>query len=228
MQLKVRAMKIFDSKKWLGIVIAAVFLASCDEDRNEPGWSYFNDMEHSQAYETWSKNPNMPEGKTMMGPVEGTVAIHEYAFNFEKTPEDELKAASLENPLANDFDLERAKLKYDQYCLICHGENGDGQGHLFSSGKYPIPPASYHSERAVNKTDGQLFHNIRAGFGVMGAHGPQLSVDDTWQLVNYIRHLQEEGVPEVETAEKTTAENNSEAVEENTISEANQTDSLPE
>jgi hypothetical protein len=24
----------------------------------------------------------------------------------------------------------------------------------------------------------------------MGAHGPQISVEDTWQLVNYIRHLQ--------------------------------------
>lgn len=113
-----------------------------------------------------------------MGPVEGTVATHEHAFNFEKTPEDELKAASLKNPPADDFDLERAKQKYDQYCLICHGENGDGQGHLFTSGKYPIPPSNCHVERAMNKTDGQLFHNIRAGFGVMGAHGPQLSVED--------------------------------------------------
>jgi hypothetical protein len=42
----------------------------------------------------------------------------------------------------------------------------------------------------MQKTDGQLFHNIRAGFGVMGAHGPQISVEETWQLVNYIRHLQ--------------------------------------
>ncbi|WP_073164898.1 c-type cytochrome [Tangfeifania diversioriginum] len=194
-------MKIFNSKKWMGVVVAMTFLMSCDEDRNEPGWSYFNDMEHSQAYETWSENPNMPEGKTMTGPVEGTVATHEYAFNFEKTPEDELKAATLANPLADDFDMDRAKQKYDQYCLMCHGENGDGQGHLFTSKKYPIPPSNYHDERAMNKTDGQLFHNIRAGFGVMGAHGPQLSVEDTWQLVNYIRHLQEEGVPESETPE---------------------------
>ncbi len=183
-------MKIFKLKHWIGFFSAVVLLASCDHNRNEPGWSYFNDMEHSQAYETWSENPNLPEGKTMTGPVEGTVAIHEHAFGFVKTPEDELKAATLENPLANDFDLERAKLRYEQYCIICHGEKGDGQGHLFTTGKYPIPPASYTAERAMQKTDGQLFHNIRVGFGVMGAHGPQLSVDDTWQLVNYIRHLQ--------------------------------------
>lgn len=185
-------MKIFRIKHWIVISAALGLFISCDKDRNEPGWSFFNDMEESQAYETWSENPNLPEGKTMTSPVEGTVATHEHAFNFEKTSEDELKAASLENPLADNFDPEQAKLMYDRFCLSCHGENGDGEGSLFTSGKYPIQPASYHAERAMNKTDGQLFHNIRAGFGVMGAHGPQISVEDTWQLVNYIRHLQEE------------------------------------
>ena len=185
-------MKTFDLKKYLMGIFAIALLYSCDENRNEPGWSFFNDMEQSQAYETWSENPNMPEGKTMAGPVEGTVATHEHAYHFVKTPEDELKAASLTNPLANDFDPEHAGELYDRFCLMCHGVNGDGKGFLFTSGKYPIPPASYKAERAMNKTDGQLFHNIRAGFGVMGAHGPQMSVEDTWQLVNYIRHLQAE------------------------------------
>jgi cytochrome c len=86
--------------------------------------------------------------------------------------------------------MDRAKLMYDRFCLLCHGDIGNGQGNLFTSGKYPIPPASYKAERAMQKTDGQLFHNIRVGFGVMGAYGPQISVDDSWQLVNYIRHLQ--------------------------------------
>lgn len=185
-------MKIFSMTK---IVVALTFIAmltACDKNRNEPGWSYFNDMEHSQAYETYSVNPNSPEGITMTPPPEGTVATHEYAYHFVKTPEDELKAASLENPLSDAFDLEYAKESYEIYCMVCHGEKGDGQGWLFTSKKYPYPPANYHSERALEKTDGQLFHNIRIGFGVMGAHGPQLSIEDTWQLVNYIRHLQEQ------------------------------------
>ncbi|MCA1760387.1 MAG: cytochrome c, partial [Bacteroidales bacterium] len=153
---------------------------------------------------------------TMVGPVEGTVAVHEHAFGFVKTPEDELKAATLENPLASDFDMDRAKLMYDRFCLVCHGDNGDGQGLLFTSGKYPIPPASYKAERAMQKTDGQLFHNIRVGYGVMGAHGPQISVDDTWQLVNYIRHLQVTATPE---NGKTNEEENSEPAAENSESE---------
>ena len=195
-------MKIFRLKYYIGIVAVAVLFGACDENRNRPGYSFFNDMEKSQAYETYSENPYLPGNKMMVGPVEGTVHTEEHAYHFVKTPEDELKAASLENPLKNDFKPERAKMVYDRFCLVCHGENGDGQGILFTSQKYPIPPASYHTERALNKTDGQLFHNIRAGFGVMGAHGAQISVEDTWQLVNYIRHLQEEGVPESETPEE--------------------------
>jgi mono/diheme cytochrome c family protein len=186
-------MKIYNRKYSIAFFVAVVIFVSCDDSRNEPGWSYFNDMEKSQAYETWSENPYLPDGKTMAGPVEGTVATHEHAFNFVKTPEDELKAASLVNPLSNDFDVEHAKIVYDRFCLMCHGENGNGQGFLFTSKKYPLPPGNYIAERAMNKTDGQLFHNIRVGFGVMGAHGPQISVEDTWQLVNYIRHLQAKG-----------------------------------
>jgi hypothetical protein len=183
-------MKIFNMKYRIGIIAMVLLLGSCESDRNHPGWTFFPDMEESQAYETWSENPYLPGGKTMVGPVEGTVATHEHAYHFVKTPEDELRAASLTNPLADEFNPEYALILYNRYCLICHGQEGTGQGSLFTSGKYPIPPANFHLERALNKTDGQLFHNIRAGYGVMGPHGFMMSVDDSWQLVNYIRHLQ--------------------------------------
>lgn len=169
---------------------AIIFLASCDRHRNDPGWTFFPDMEHSQAYETWGENPFFTDGKMMTGPVPGTVAIHEYAYHFEKTPEDELRAATIPNPLEGEVNVEYSRMLYNRYCLICHGENGDGQGSLFTTGKYPIPPANFHLERAMTKTDGQLFHNIRAGFGVMGPHGFMMHVNDSWHLVNYIRHLQ--------------------------------------
>ncbi|MFW6289468.1 MAG: c-type cytochrome [Mariniphaga sp.] len=182
----------------IAILAVIVLFGSCDRNRNHPGWTFFPDMEESQAYETWDENPYFEGNKMMVGPVEGTVATHEHAYHFEKTPEDELRAASLENPLAGEFNQEHALMLYNRYCLICHGPEGDGQGSLFTSGKYPIPPASFHSERATSKTDGQLFHNIRAGFGVMGPHGPMMPVEDSWQLVNYIRHLQKQ---KPETAE---------------------------
>ena len=152
----------------------------------------------------------------MTGPVEGTIHTEEYAYNFVKTPENELKAASLENPLADSLDLDQAIVLYNRFCIVCHGENGAGQGILFTSKKYPIQPANYHAERAMNKTDGQLFHNIRAGFGVMGPHGPLMSVDETWQLVNYIRHLQKTATPAIPVNQPETASENTATAKDTT------------
>jgi hypothetical protein len=186
-------MKIFKVLSQVILPATIFLLVSCDRHRNHPGWTFFPDMEESMAYETWTENPFFHDGKMMTGPVPGTVAIHEHAFNFERTPEDELRAASIPNPLAGEANPEYSKMLYDRYCLICHGAQGDGKGSLFTNGKYPIPPANFHLERAMNKTDGQLFHNIRIGFGVMGPHGFMMHVNDSWHLVNYIRQLQAQG-----------------------------------
>ena len=35
-------------------------------------------------------------------------------------------------------DASRGKLVYQQYCILCHGENGDGKGH-FSEATTPVP-----------------------------------------------------------------------------------------
>jgi hypothetical protein len=86
---------------------------------------------------------------------------------------------------------------YIRYCDICHGETGEGDGFLFTSGKYLLPPASLTAERALNRSDGELFHAITVGFGVMGAHGSQIQVDDRWKIVHYIREeLQQAGSSE--------------------------------
>ena len=75
-------MKIFSMKYRIGIFAFVLLFSSCDRNSNHPGWTFFPDMEESQAYETWSENPYLPGGKTMVGPVEGTVATHEYAYRF--------------------------------------------------------------------------------------------------------------------------------------------------
>jgi len=57
-------MKTFKMKIYLaGLLLALVAFTSCDKDNDYPGWSYFNDMEDSKAYETYSINPYLPEIK---------------------------------------------------------------------------------------------------------------------------------------------------------------------
>jgi hypothetical protein len=60
-----------------------------------------------------------------------------------------------------------------------------------------LPPASLIAERALNRSEGELFHSITVGFGVMGAHGSQITEQDRWKIVHYIREdLQKNSFPE--------------------------------
>ena len=167
-------------------------LWSCDFDRNKPGYSYYPDMEESRAYETYSSNPVFSDGKTNQLPVENTIARGNIPYHFVKTDADlALAGKELMNPYENnDSAVSDGKRLYTVYCINCHGEKGDGKGNLYVSGKYPYPPASLLSERAKNRPEGELFHIISVGYGVMGAHQSIINPDERWKIVSYIKSLQ--------------------------------------
>lgn len=177
----------------LPILLAfAWFAVACDSDRNKPGFSFFPDMEQSRGYETYSQNPVLEGGNTNMMPVENTIPRGIIPYEFEKTDENrKLAGQELLNPYHNEASgakvLEEGKRMYNIYCWHCHGDQGDGKGFLFTSGKYPYPPASLLSDRVAPNPDGEIFHVISVGFGVMGAHQGQIQPDDRWKIVSYIR-----------------------------------------
>jgi hypothetical protein len=43
-----------------------------------------------------------------------------------------------------------------------------------------------------NKPDGELYHVITLGSlsGLMGAHGSQISPENRWKIINYVRELE--------------------------------------
>ena len=172
---------------------ATIFLsfASCDRDRNTTGWQYFDDMVKSPAYETYTSNPNFADGKTMRNPIEGTIPVGYTPYYYQKTDEDRLKAGQeLVNPFeASQANLERGKTAYNVYCISCHGEKGDGKGHLFTSKKYPFPPASLLSEKVRKNPEGEIYHVITVGFGVMPQHGSQVRPDDRWKIAMYVKEV---------------------------------------
>ena len=178
--------------KILNSVWVLLFLVSCDLDRNQPGYSYFPDMEQSRSYETYSENPVLPNGKTNLPPVENTVPRGSIPYQFEKTLEDrELAGVELSNFYAIDSirkeTLTEGKRLYNIFCWHCHGEKGDGKGYLFTSGKYSYPPANLLSEKVTKNPDGEIFHVISVGFGVMGAHQGMVTPDERWKITSYIR-----------------------------------------
>ncbi len=166
-----------------------VVLASCDKNRNHPGYSYFPDMEQSQAYETYTDNPVWSDGKTNQLPPEGTVPREMIPYDFELTEVNRTWAGQeLENPYHQEAEIvERGKELFGIYCINCHGDKGDGQGFLYTSGKYPYPPASLLSDKIRTNPDGEIFHVITTGYGMMGSHAAQVLPDDRWKIITYIR-----------------------------------------
>ena len=170
-------------KKYL---IPAIFtlmaFVSCDRTRSSTGWDYMPDMYYSNAYESYTSNPNFDDGLTMRTPVEGTIPRDMLPFPWEKTDEDRLAAGE-------------GKVAYEIYCISCHGETGDGQGYLFTSKKYPYPPASLINEKALALKDGEIFHSITVGYGIMGAHGSMIRQEDRWNIILHIRENLQKQTP---------------------------------
>jgi mono/diheme cytochrome c family protein len=177
--------------KSIAFALIALAFASCDRDRNTTGWQYFDDMAKSPAYETYTPNPNFADGKTMRNPMEGTIPVGYEPYYYQKTDEDRAKAGlELVNPLKpTSENMERGKQVYNVYCISCHGDKGDGKGFLFTSGKYPFPPKTLVSGAITSKTQGDIFHVITVGFGVMPAHGAQIRPEDRWKVAMYVKEV---------------------------------------
>jgi len=180
--------------KTLFLVFLLMNLYSCNRNRNNPGWDYFPDMFYSTAYETNSKNPNFENGMTMRVPVPGTVPRDFTPFEYTNDPESRIKAGKeLANPfLMTPEALSRGKVIYTTFCIGCHGIAGKGDGHIYTSGLYPIKPLSLSGDTASKLKDGEIYHTITLGIRSMGAHGSQIRPDDRWKLVLYIRKLQKD------------------------------------
>jgi mono/diheme cytochrome c family protein len=83
--------------------------------------------------------------------------------------------------------LLRGRAKFDVHCAVCHGLVGDGQSQVALNMSLRKPP-SLHEYRGV--TDGHIYRVITEGFGLMGSYATELSVEDRWAVVHYVRALQ--------------------------------------
>jgi mono/diheme cytochrome c family protein len=85
-------------------------------------------------------------------------------------------------------ELGRGKERFEIYCSPCHGRVGLGDGMIVRRG-YRQPP-SFHVDRLRNAPAGYLFDVISNGFGSMADYAAQVSVEDRWRIVAYVRALQ--------------------------------------
>lgn len=126
------------------------------------------------------------DGFGMRMPVEGTVARGFIPYPYKGKPDEAAKY--LVNPLLpTKAVLELGKKKFLTFCSPCHGNFGQGNSRL--RGQFPNPP-SLHSDKVRNWPDGSIFHVITEGQNIMPSYQYQLSREERWAVVHYIRTLE--------------------------------------
>jgi mono/diheme cytochrome c family protein len=100
------------------------------------------------------------------------------------------RVLALANPVpANAASLARGEEMYQRVCAPCHGDAGDGNGYIVESGAYPLI-VSLIADNVTGYADGYIYGMIRVGRGAMPGYQHQVTHQDRWHIVNYLRQLQ--------------------------------------
>jgi mono/diheme cytochrome c family protein len=186
------------------IVYAAFFaiafaatISACN-DKRSTGLEYARNMYDPIAYSYDQPNKNFANGQTAQTPPPNTDPIGFSKYEYPNSKEGyEAAGRELKNPLdSSQVNLLSGKHYFTVFCSPCHGEKGDGKGHLVQIEKYSGVPA-YHGDAASSRgglmkdlTAGKIYHTIMYGLNNMGSHASQLSPNERWKVVMYVQQLQ--------------------------------------
>lgn len=201
------------SRGTLNLLLLVLFLASLGANWAmhprpwQPNREFFPEMVRTPRYNAYAANPNFSDGKTLQTPVAGTIARGHPPLHFTATPEDAIRAGEeLRSPFQGNSSpmggtmccaatdartakaAERGATVFANFCQPCHGPSGKGDGLVVAKG-YPAPPSLF-ADNARNIKDGQMFHILAYGQKNMPSYAAQISREDRWNVIAYIRSLQ--------------------------------------
>jgi mono/diheme cytochrome c family protein len=181
----------------LGVTIAMI---SCSNKRS-PGSVYMPDMGKSRTYESYDLQDSSVFTSNMFGkggnkiffnamPAAGTIKRGElFPYTLLNDSNGYKMSAAVPNPI--DFmtgaELSEAGRLYNINCGICHGEKATGNGPLAEKiGAVANLTLDLYKAMA----DGTMFHSITYGKNNMGSYASQLSREQRWKVIKYVRTLQ--------------------------------------
>jgi mono/diheme cytochrome c family protein len=101
----------------------------------------------------------------------------------------------------DDALLKRGQLKFNTYCMPCHGYDGNGAGPVHQRSEFLsqnpvngmawVPPSNLNDGVRMAREDGHIYNTIVNGIRNMAPYGSQVQdVNDRWAIVAYVRALQ--------------------------------------
>jgi mono/diheme cytochrome c family protein len=192
-------------KKFLiivGCIIMVTAITSCDKARRNTGRAYMPDMSYSVAYETYAPTEDRL-GKYGAyynhQPVAGTIARGDmFPYTLKNDSAGYVQSASVVNPLPplDATKMLEANRLYLINCGICHGPKLDGNGPLYKGGDGPFgskPATLVGDAKYESMTEGTMFHSVTYGKNAMGSYASQLSTEQRWMIIHYIKEKQKTG-----------------------------------
>jgi mono/diheme cytochrome c family protein len=181
----------------VGVVSIAGFRG---EHSPKPPLEIFPDMNYQDKVKDQLPSAFFPDGNSARPPIDGTIALEMPAQDdywstgkWDDThwgdgiPVHEARDGG--RPLAIDAaNMARGRERYTITCAACHGAVGDGKGITSKYGMAAV--ASYQVDRIRTMTDGEIFNTITNGKGQMFGFGYNISIDDRWRIIMYVRALQ--------------------------------------
>ena len=163
---------------WLCLTASLIFAVGCRQD-----------MHNQPKYKPLAGSEFFADDRASRPLVDGTVARGHL-----KTDE-HFYTGKVNGKLVDTFPfpvtravLERGRERFNIYCAVCHGRDGNGRGMIVQRG-FRQPP-SYHIDRLRQAPVGHFFDVITNGFGSMYSYASRVSPEDRWAIVAYIRALQ--------------------------------------
>jgi len=157
----------------------ALVLAGCRNDMHRQ--AKVVPLRESSFFADGSSARPLPEGVVARGFLRADAAL------YRGTGPDGKFLLDMPVPVTRAL-LLRGQERFDIYCSPCHGRTGNGQGMIVERGFKN--PSMFHVDRLRNERAGYFFDVMTNGFGQMSSYASQLTPEDRWAIVGWIRTLQ--------------------------------------
>jgi len=195
-----KTIKIFSA---IAVTATIVIAASSCGSKRSPGRVYMPDMAYSRTYEAYdlldsmkfTGDVNNKGGKIFFNakPVAGTIKRGDlFPYTLPNDSIGYKMSATVANPIGemSAADMAEAGRLYNINCAVCHGAKGKANGPM--SGKVGgIVDLTLDQYKALG--DGTIFHVMTYGKNNMGSYASQLTKEQRWKIVKYVRTLQGTG-----------------------------------
>ncbi len=176
-------------------ILLGLTAVACNENILDP----MADAQHKSI--RYKESPFYADGLSMRAAPEGTVPRERITLNPRLTtgrdPNGPMQpnmeplpnyVATVPLPISRKL-LELGRKRFDITCATCHGPLADGKS-IVATQMSLRPPPSLQDPKFVAKPAGYIFEVISKGFGLMASYAAELSVEERWSVVAYLRALQ--------------------------------------